>query len=284
MDLAGGRGFNSFLESFNRRKEKNKVEGILLVKPSRELWIEEILRLTFDLYSRNFVTFFIPILVSMLLSGVLVEIILSYVINIPQIPVSASLQEVWSLLFNYFMGILPTLIAFSLLSWIISTITQGVCIKCASDLMEKGSASLEQALNFTFKRLVTLLIAAVIVGVLTLGGLITLIIPGIILAVGFSLVVPAIIIENLGAISSLSRSWGLVSNRWLKTLGLMLIITIITMITSFIAMLIAAPFGSFGWLPRQIISAFVGPIYPIALTVYYYSMLARRQQGSPPPP
>jgi len=255
-----------------------------LAKPSRELSLEETLTLTFDLYSKNFVKFFIPILVSSFLIGILGNIILSYFMNIPQIPPRATPQEVWSLLFTYLIGILPTAFTLGILSWIISAIANGVCTKCASDLIEKGSASLEHAFNFTVSRLVPLLIGAIIAGVLTLLGLIALVIPGVILAVMFSLVVPAIIIENLGAISSLSRSRILVSNRWLKTFGLTLIIGIIAGITSFIASLIAMPLGSFRWLLGSIISAFVGPISPIAMTVYFYSMLARHQQGSPPPP
>lgn len=283
---AGRRCFNPFSESFNRRKEKNKYWDcpLNLHKPSHELSLEETLTWTFDLYSKNFAPLFIPILVSALLTGLLGNIILFNFMNIPQIPARATPQEVWSLLFTYLTGVLPIVFAYGILSWIISTIAYGVCIKCASDLIEKGSASLEHAFNFMVNRLVPLLIGSIISGVLTALGLVAFIIPGLILSVMFFLVVPAIIIENLGAIEGLSRSRNLVSNRWLKTFGLILIIGIIISIVSFIASLIAAPFGSFRWLPSSIISAFVQPIFPIATTVYFYSMLARHQQGSPPQP
>jgi len=49
-----------------------------LQKPSRELSIEEILSLTFDMYPKNFIIFFIPFLIAGLISGILDIPILSY--------------------------------------------------------------------------------------------------------------------------------------------------------------------------------------------------------------
>jgi len=160
----------------------------------------------------------------------------------------------------------------------------GVCVKCTSDLIEKGKASLGESFNFTAYRLPSLLIATLITGILVALGLLALIVPGIILYIMFYLVIPAIIIENIGAFDSLSRSRRLVSNRWLKTFVLALIVGLIIGIAVFVASLITAPLGIYSSLVGSVITAFVQPILPISLTVYYYSMLAKEQQRIPPPP
>jgi hypothetical protein len=97
-------------------------------------------------------------------------------------------------------------------------------------------------------------------------------------------VVPTIVIENTGALESLSRSRRLVSNRWLKTLGLLLLLYIIVGLVAFTAGLISAPFGLGSALVSSLISAFIQPILPIGLTLYYYSMIARTTREPPPQP
>jgi len=110
-------------------------------------------------------------------------------------------------------------------------------------------------------------------------------VPGLIIYIMFFLVIPAIMIEDAGALDSLSRSRSLVSNQWLKTFVLALIVGLIIGIPVFILDLIMAPLGIYRSLVSSIIIAFVQPIIPISLIVYYYSMLAKEeQQRTPPPP
>jgi uncharacterized membrane protein len=129
--------------------------------------------------------------------------------------------------------------------------------------------------NFTISKLLSLLAVSIITGILIFVGIIALVIPGIILAIMFSLVVPTIMIEDTGSLESLSRSRRLVSHRWLKTFALLLILTLIMGVASYIAGLIGAPFGLAGTFVTNILTAFVQPILPIGSTLYYYSMIAR---------
>ena len=48
-------------------------------KPDYELSLGEILNLTFNLYAKNFIVFFLPILIMMVLSGFLNAIVISFV-------------------------------------------------------------------------------------------------------------------------------------------------------------------------------------------------------------
>lgn len=253
-------------------------------KPSHELSIEETLTWTFDIYSNNFTAFFIPILISSLISGVLSAAITNYVSTTYSYDGTllsyASINEIG----GFVLAILAIVFVSVIISWIINTIAYGICIKYASDLINAGKANLEEAFNITLNRLISLLVSAFIVAILVVVGLIALIVPGIILAIMFALVVPAIMNENIGAFDGMSRSRKLVSNRWLKTFVLFLIIVIIIAVVSYIGGLIAAPFGNFSSLVSSIITAFVGPIIPISMAVYYYSMLAKEEQQKPQPP
>ena len=112
------------------------------------------------------------------------------------------------------------------------------------------------------------------------------IVPGIIIAIMFSLVIPTIISEQKGAFESLGRSKKLVSKRWLKAFLLMLIFGIIVFIVNNVASVLAGPFSTVhpiaNSLITSIIAAFASPIYPIAITYLYYAMVAR--EIPPPPP
>lgn len=243
-------------------------------KPSEELSVGEIISETFSLYSRHFVHYVIPFLAAGIIVGFLTTLV-RFVIIVPAYLQPSTPAD----LLSWLMGFLPALIALSvvtgIIGWIIGYIAQGIAVKFTSDTFEKGRADLQTSFNFTMSRLLSLLGASIITGILIAVGLIAFVIPGIILAIMFSLVVQTIIAEDIGALESLSRSRRLVSNRWLKTFVLLLVLTIIVAIVGGIAGLIASPFGLASGLVSSIISAFIQPIMPIAMTFYYYSMVAR---------
>jgi len=173
-----------------------------------------------------------------------------------------------------------------LVLWIVGTTTTGIVIKNASDHIEKGTSNLNVSFNFAISKLPSLLIAQFIAGILIVIGMIFFVVPGIIIAIMFSLILPTIIVEQKGAFESLGRSKKLVSKRWLKTFALLLILGIIALIVNGGATLLAEPFSIVhpivNPLITNIISAFVSPIYPIAITYLYYSMLARENPTPPP--
>jgi hypothetical protein len=253
-------------------------------KPNRELSIGETLTTTFNLYSKKFVVFFMLLLISSLISGGLVAYIRAYVIKTTPIDYSQPPEVVLTQTWNYVFSLLDIALVSLVISWILTAIIGGMCVKYTSDLVQKGNANLDEAFGFTMHKLVIILASSLIAGILTGLGLIALIVPGIILAIMFTLVAPAIINENVGVTDSLMRSKRLVDHRWLKTFVLILIIGIIVGIVSYVGTSIAAPFGDFSWLISSIISALAGPVPLIAATVYYYSMVGREEQQRVTPP
>jgi hypothetical protein len=251
---------------------------------ARELSIGETLERTIDIYLKNLTTFLAPMIVTAIVSGIAIFALQEYISNLPILGAGATSEEILHWFSAYVPELLAIALAVGLISWIVSTIVSGVCIKCASDIIEKNSASLMKAFQFTVNKLLSLLAASIITIILILLGTLALIAPGIILSIMFFLVTPAIMIEGTGAIDSLSRSKRLVDSCWLKTFIFMLIIGAVVMFVGFIGSLIGAPFGWFSWVASSIFVAFIEPIIPISTTLYYYSMLAREKQRTLPPP
>lgn len=243
----------------------------------------EILGQTLNLYFSRFLLFFIPFLAAGFLTGAWGQIV-SLMFPVPTsleptVPLDVPLSYLFSLL-----GALVANLSLSLfVGWIINTIARGMAVKAASDILERRSVDLSEVLNFTISRLPSLLGAGIVTGILIVVGLIALVVPGIILAIMFSLFLPVIIIEREGSLESLSRSRRLVRGRWLKTFGLLLVIYIIIFVADLIFDWIGSVFSPVDWIVSSVLGALVSPILPIAMTLYYYSMVAKEQPPSLPP-
>jgi len=257
-------------------------------KPSRELSIGEILSLTLNLYLSKFLQFFLPFLIAGTITGLSTYAIMSS-FPLPKQPIATAPFEE---LFEWLVALLTTAITIGVLSalvtWIVTTPTTGIVTKCASDQIEKGTSNLGASINFTIPKLPSLLIAQFITGILTAIGLLLFFIPSIIIAIMFSLIIPAIIIEQKGVFESLGRSRRLVSNRWLKTFALLLIVGTILGTVIGIVNLLTLPlnttYPNISFLIINIAFSFVAPISPIAITYLYYAMVAREIPPPPPPP
>jgi len=164
---------------------------------------------------------------------------------------------------------------------VFSTIAESSAIRLASEQITKGQVSLGASIRFAVSRLLSIWALSIIVGIIVVLGIIALIVPGIILAIMFSLALPVLLIENKGVTESMGRSRQLVSHRWAKTFGTFLVLGIIVLIASLIFSAITAPLGIIGPVVNGILSALYQPLFPILMAVYYYSNLARISQ--PPP-
>jgi hypothetical protein len=244
-------------------------------KPSRELSVGEIFTRTFTLYSQNFAQFLLPFLLAGVIEGV-VLVTLESIITVPAtLPQTATPQELLNWLPRFLSATLTIAFFTGITGWIIGNIAQGIAIKFASDTLENRESNLLTSFKFTLSRLLVLLAVSIITGILIVAGLIALVIPGIILAIMFSLVVPVIIIENTGVRQSLSRSRLLVDRRWLKTFVLLFLFQITIGIVGSIISVLTGSLGLVGAVASSILLAFVQPILPIGLTLYYYSMISR---------
>jgi hypothetical protein len=125
-------------------------------------------------------------------------------------------------------------------------------------------------------------------------GFVLLFIPGlavfcaaVYLAVRWSLVVAAMMAEDVGPIRGLGRSWSLVSGSWWRTFGILLIVGILQTIISYALLILFTLFadifstGDFRAalvsVGSTLLSALVSPITTIALVLLYFDLRVRKE-------
>lgn len=241
---------------------------------TRELTIGEVISKTFDLYRRDLVKYLVVFLIVEAITGILTALVRSAVV-LPTLPANSTLQDTLNWLPGFFRALFYLVALSIIIGLVFGTVATGSAIKIASQEIQKGQADLGASLRFTISKLLWLWVLSIVVGVIVVLGFIALLVPGIILAIMFSLAVPALLIENTGVLQSMGRSRKLVDHRWLKSFALFLVFGIIFLIAGVIASLISAPFGFASSIVSSILSAFYAPLAPIALTIYFYSNVAR---------
>jgi uncharacterized membrane protein len=148
--------------------------------------------------------------------------------------------------------------------------------------------ALDRATPYIGRILVCSLLLALVVGL----GLLLLLIPGIILAVGLALAIPAVVLEpRSSASAALSRSWELTRGaRWrIFGLGVTLLVLLyipVFAITGLLAWLVSpgqAVIGSASVLMigvlavSGIVQMFIYPLFYCVLTVTYYDLRVRKE-------
>ncbi len=246
---------------------------------TQELSIGDVLSKTFELYKSQFVKYVILFAVVEAVIGAL-DTTTRYLIKVPVAPpIGSSPFAV--------LSTLGTTIELAALSGIITLVflplSYGSVVKMASQEIETGQVDFTPSVRYALSRLVWIWVVGLVVGIIVFLGFIALIVPGIILAIMFSLVLPIIIIEK-SDFKSMGRSRELASHRWLKTFALFIVFAIIIGIASAIVSFISAPFGFASSIVSSILSALYLPLLPIMLTVYYYSNVARLSPTQPIPP
>jgi ribosomal protein L40E len=246
---------------------------------SHELGFGEIFSRTFDVYRRYFAKYFVLFAIV----GVIIQVVTALAMQAfvrPTLPLNPTPQQLSSYLSSLFEALFLLLAVIFLVNVIFSTIAQGGAIKMASEEITTGQVNIGASVRFAVSKLLSIWALSIIVGIIVFLGFIALIVPGIILAIMYSLALPVLLIENKGVTESMGRSRQLVSHRWGKTFGTFLVLAIIVIIASVIVSAITAPLGNIlGPVVNGILSAFYQPLFPILLAVYYYSNLARTPQA-----
>ena len=240
---------------------------------TKELSLGEVVSKTFALYRRNFVKYFVLAAVVEAVIGIVTTLAYN-AFPLPTLPAHATSQQALTWVTGFFGNLIALIGTIGLASLVLGTIAVGGAIKMASEEIEGRPVELGSAVRFAATKLLWMWALGLIVGIIVGLGFI-LIIPGIILGIMFSLAFPALLIENAGVAGSMSRSRELVGHRWLKTFAMFLVLGIILLVVAVIVGLVSAPFGAASRVVSSILSAFYFPIIPVAMTVYFYSNRAR---------
>ena len=243
-------------------------------KIERELTLGEVISKTFEVFRRDFTKYVVLFAVVEVIIGVVTALAQNAFV-LPTPPPNPSPQQFFSWFSGFLGALVPLVASILIVTAVFFPIAQGSAIKLASEQIEKARADLGASVRFAASKLIRIWALSVVVGIIVVLGFIALVVPGIILAIMFSLAFPVLLIENKGVLDSMRRSRELVGHRWLKTFGVYLILGIIVAVASFIVGAISRPFGVASPVVNGLLSALYQPLFPILLAVYYYSSVAR---------
>ena len=114
-----------------------------------------------------------------------------------------------------------------LLSFVSVLIATAACFKAVADAYLGVQPEWKHSLKFGARRLPALVGVAILGGLAVLGMTLLLIVPGIWLFVMYAVAVPALLLERVGPVEGLKRSFRLVKGRWWATFGVLLVSTIL---------------------------------------------------------
>jgi hypothetical protein len=176
--------------------------------------------------------------------------------------------------FGFFLaGALVT----AVISVIITAMLQAAILRAAAQATIGDPVDPEESYRFGFKRLGSVILVSLLVGLAVLGGLILLIIPGLIFGVLLCVSVPVLIVENRRGGAALSRSWNLVKGHFWHALGVIFVAGIIVGIVSGII----GAIGGSEWIVRWIFSAIAqiltAPFTALVSVLLYLDLRARSE-------
>lgn len=157
-------------------------------------------------------------------------------------------------------------LAFLILSFIIGSWSQTFVFQAVYQAGRRKQTSIKKMLGLAWKKWPSFLIAHICSGLLIFVGFILLIVPGIILAVWFSLISYVVVVEKAGPIEALKRSKNLVKGYFWPVLGRVALIL-------FLSLLAATVFSKLD-LAGAIANFFISPLW-LLMTYLIYKDLAK---------
>ena len=123
-------------------------------------------------------------------------------------------------------AIIGPILIMSLISVVISALVQGALTRATVVASEGGKVSFGDSLSTGLSVALPLIGLAIVSGIGIMLGMILLVVPGIILALMWSVAVPALVVERVGVFEALRRSSALTKGAKWKILGLALVIIV----------------------------------------------------------
>ena len=161
---------------------------------------------------------------------------------------------------------------------------QGALVEAVADVRD-GQADLTvgQTIARVRPRLNSLSLAGLLAMLGVAAGLVLLVIPGLVLLTWWVLIVPVIVLEGAGVLSSFGRSRELVRGHGWNVFGV-IVLTILLYVAGWIvvaAVLFWLPNGIQGFLTNLVGSTLTAPIVAISWTLMYYWLRSGREPAAP---
>ncbi|MEP6972677.1 MAG: hypothetical protein ABI869_00875, partial [Actinomycetota bacterium] len=163
---------------------------------------------------------------------------------------------------------------------IISAVLQAAILRAAALATIGDPVDPQESYRYGFKRLGSVILVSLLVGLAVAGGLILLVIPGIIFLIFLSVSVPVLIVENRRGTAAMSRSWNLVKGHFWHAFGVIIVAAIITGVISGIIGSIGGSAWALRWVFTAIAQILTAPFTALVSVLLYLDLRARKESLS----
>jgi hypothetical protein len=166
-------------------------------------------------------------------------------------------------------------------SAIVSIIVLGAYPSLVQEALEGKQPAIGEGLRKAFGKFWSLLIAGILVFLITFVGVIALIVPGIIFFTWYAYTVPAIMLENKGALDGMSASKAFGRDKKWSTFSLFVVVFIVALVVGVIE--VAVSFGS-GLGGKIVGSILEVPVEAWVSVILTYTYITYGPSATPAPP
>ena len=165
----------------------------------------------------------------------------------------------------------------ALVSIVAAFLVQAALVKAAQDIRDgRADLTIGQTISAAWEVIGPVAGASILAGIAIVVGLFLLIVPGLFLITIWAVIVPAIVIERVGAMSSFGRSRNLVRGNGWNVFGILVITFLILLGVELVIGLILSPLNSTALsnaISTVVAGSLVAPFQALVVTTIYYRLL-----------
>jgi hypothetical protein len=165
----------------------------------------------------------------------------------------------------------------ALIAIIISAVLQAALLRAAAQATIGDPVDVEASYRYGFRRLGSVILLSLLVGLIVAVGFILLFVPGVIFLVFLSASIPVLIVENRRGTEALGRSWELVRGHFWHALVVILVAALIVGVVSGIIGAIGGTNWFVRWIFTAIAQILTAPFAALVSVLLYLDLRARSE-------
>jgi hypothetical protein len=179
-----------------------------------------------------------------------------------------------------FGGVLLVSAIGALIAVLISAVLQAAILRAAAQATIGDPVDVEASYRYGFRRLWSVILVSLLVGLIVAVGFVLLVIPGIIFLVFLSVSIPVLIVEGRRGTEAMGRSWNLVKGNFWHALGVIVVSALIVGILSGIIGGIGGNNWAVRWIFTAIAQILTVPFASLVSVLLYLDLRARSESLS----
>ena len=168
----------------------------------------------------------------------------------------------------------------ALIAVLISAVMQAAILRAAAQATIGDPVDVEASYRYGLRRLWSVILVSILVGLVVAVGFILLVIPGIIFLVFLSVSIPALIVEGRRGTEAMGRSWNLVKGNFWHAFGVIVVAALIVGIISGIIGAIGGDNWAVRWIFTAIAQILTVPFASLVSVLLYLDLRARSESLS----